>query len=85
MPKAQKVDLQIRGVPAAVRDRLRKRARSKGVSMSRYVIDLLQGDIDRPTINEWLEEVRKDPPLRGNFSSAELIRDVRRELWGDED
>lgn len=78
--KAQKVDLQIRGVPATLRDRLRKRARSKGVSMSRYMIEVIKDDMERPaTIGEWLAEVRQDPPVPG-VSGGAIIRELRDEL-----
>lgn len=78
MAKPAKVDLQIRGVPIGVRDRVRRRARSKGVSMSRYVIDVLTDDTDRPaTINEWLDEVMSDPPTKGPVSGAAVVRELR--------
>lgn len=78
MAKPTKVDLQIRGVPIGLRDRVRRRARSKGVSMSKYVIDMLTDDGDRPaTVNEWLAEVMNDPPTPGNFSAAGIVREMR--------
>ena len=84
MAKPVKVDLQIRGVPLELRDRVRRRARSKGMSMSRYVIDVLSDDTDRPaTINEWLDEVLSDPPVRGNFSAAGVVREMRDALEED--
>lgn len=76
------VDLQIRRVPSALRDKLRRRARGKGLSMSGYVIQVLQDDLERPTINEWLDEVRRLPRLERlppGWSGAEVIRAVRQE------
>lgn len=74
------VDLQLRGVPAELRDRLRKRASSKGLSMSKYAIQLLSDGVDRPTLDEWLDLVRADPLIPGGGpSAAEVIREVRRE------
>ena len=78
MAKPTKVDLQIRGMPIGLRDRVRRRARSKGVSMSRYVIDLLSDDSERPaTINEWLAEVMNDPPTPGPVSGGSIVREMR--------
>lgn len=79
MPKT--VDLQIRNVPALVRDRLRRRAAGKGQSMSAYVIDLLRGDLDRPTMDEWVEEVRGLPRigLPPGVTAADLVREAREE------
>ena len=77
----RKTDLQIRGVPVALRERLRRRAAGKGVSMSQYVIEILKDDLARPTMAEWLAEVGKLPPIdMGGKTSAELVREGRKEL-----
>ena len=61
-----KVDLQIRGVPAGLQGRIRAKAARKGVSMSKYVIQILEDNIDEPnTINDWLDEVTSLPPVPG--------------------
>ena len=82
---AKKTDVQIRGVPVALRERLRRRADSKGLSMSQYVIEILADDLSRPTVAEWVAAVGKSPPmdLRGR-TGADLVREGRREL-GSED
>ncbi len=78
---ARKTDVQIRGVPVALRERLRRRADSKGLSMSQYVIEILTDDLARPTIAEWLAEVGKSPPIDlGGKTGADLVREGRREL-----
>ena len=78
---ARKTDLQIRGVPVALRERLRRRAAGKGVSMSQYVIEILKDDLARPAMAEWLAEVGKLPPIdMGGKTSAELVREGRKEL-----
>src|SRR3989442_13329374 len=80
MAKLKKADLQIRGIPAALRDRLRRRAAGKGVSMSQYVIELLKDDLARPTMAEWGTAVRKLPPIDlGGKTGAGLVREARRE------
>jgi class 3 adenylate cyclase len=77
----RKTDVQIRGVPVALRERLRRRADSKGVSMSQYVIEILKDDLERPTIAEWVAEVGKHPPIDlGRKTGAELVRETRREM-----
>jgi hypothetical protein len=78
---SKKTDVQLRGVPVALRDRLRKRADSKGLSMSQYVIEILTDDLARPTLAEWLAEVGKSPPIDlGGKTGADLVREGRREL-----
>ena len=62
----QKVDLQIRGVPIGLQRRVRQKAARKGVSMSKYVIQILEDNVDEPhTINDWLDEVTSLPPVPG--------------------
>jgi len=86
MAKLKKADLQIRGIPTALRDRLRRRAAGKGVSMSQYVIEILKDDLARPTMAEWVTEVRKLPPIDlGGKTGADLVREARREELGLED
>jgi class 3 adenylate cyclase len=77
----KKTDVQLRGVPVALRARLRKRADSKGVSMSQYVIEILRDDLARPTVAEWVAEVGKHPAIDlGGKTGAQLIRETRREM-----
>jgi hypothetical protein len=66
MASRQKVDLQIRGVPVALQRRIREKATSKGMSMSKYVIEILEDNVDRAgTLGEWLDEIAKYPPVPG--------------------
>lgn len=82
--RTERVDLQVRGVPKLLRDQVRRRAKSKGMSMSRYVIDVLNDDIGRPaTVNEWLAEVLSAPPTPGDFSAAGVVREMRDALEED--
>lgn len=77
----RKTDVQIRGVPTALRERLRRRAGSKGLSMSQYVIEILKDDLARPTVAEWVAEIGKHPPVDlGGKTGAELVRETRREM-----
>jgi len=78
---SKKTDVQIRGVPVTLRERLRRRADSKGLSMSQYVIEILADDLARPTVAEWVATVGKSPPidLRGR-TGADLVREGRRDL-----
>jgi hypothetical protein len=91
-PKISKTtDLQIRGIPIATRDKLRRKAKSRGVSMSKYLIDLIDREVvERMPLDEWIAMVRKNPPVDlGDMSAADLIHEERAErdahwdeLWG---
>jgi len=80
MAGKQRVDLQIRGVPVKLQRRIRERAARKGMSMSKYVIEILDDNIDRSdTLGAWLEEIAKNPPktdLRPGEPTA-MIRAMR--------
>lgn len=82
-------ELQIRGMPVALRDRLRRRALLERVSMSQYVIERLKSDLERPTIDEWLDELHDLPKIdleALGLSGAQLVREGREENgWIEED
>jgi hypothetical protein len=75
--RKEKVDLQIRGVPATLQRRIRAKAARKGLSMSKYVIQILEDNVDAPdSLNEWLDEVMSLPPVPG-FKPGEATRVIR--------
>ena len=80
MAGKEKVDLQIRGVPVKLQRRIREKAARKGVSMSKYVIEILDDNIDRSdTLGAWLQEIAKNPPktdLRPGEPTA-MVRGMR--------
>lgn len=80
MAAREKADLQIRGVPVRLLQRVRRNAARKGMSMSKYVIEILDDNVDRQgTLGEWLEEIAKNPPktkLRPGEPTA-MIRAMR--------
>jgi len=78
--KPKTTDLQIRGIPIATRDKLRREAESKGVSMSKYLIDLIERDV--PTVlplEEWLAMVRKNPRIDLGRPAADLVHEAQDE------
>ncbi|UZN02677.1 FitA-like ribbon-helix-helix domain-containing protein [Cellulomonas sp. S1-8] len=46
--------LQVKHLPDDLHARLADRARRSGTTMSDYVTRLLERDLDRPTVDEWL-------------------------------
>ena len=80
MPAKTKVDLQIRGVPLKLQRRIRGAATRKGMSMSKYVIQILEDNVDQPeSINDWLDEVTSLPPVAGYKPGmgAAMVRRIR--------
>ena len=77
MAGKEKVDLQIRGVPLRLQRRIRAKAARKGVSMSKYVIQILEDNVDDPeSINEWLDMVMSLPPVPG-YKPGEATKVIR--------
>jgi hypothetical protein len=80
MARKEKVDLQIRGVPVRLQRRIRANAAGKGMSMSKYVIQILEDNVDRPeSIDDWLDLVLSYPPAPGYKpgQGAAAIRAIR--------
>ena len=77
--KGKTTDLQIRGIPVKTRDALRRKAGSKGVSMSQYLVDLIQRDVEKLPLDEWLALVRADPPVDAGRPAVDVLREVRDE------
>jgi hypothetical protein len=77
--KPKTTDLQIRGIPVKTRDALRRKAQSKGLSMSQYLVDLIRRDVDKLPLDEWIAMVRKDPPVDLGSSAAEILRELHDE------
>ena len=77
--KAKRTDLQIRGIPVKTRDRLRRKAESKGVSMSQYLIDLIDREVETMPLEEWIAMVRKNPPVDIGMSAADLLKEIHDE------
>jgi len=78
MTGPKKVDLQVRGVPAGLRRKLGQKAASRGMSMSKYVIEVLSDDVERPTLEEWFREVDAHRPEREPAIAPSIsLREIR--------
>lgn len=75
-------DLQIRGIPVTTRDALRRKAESKGVSMSQYLVDLIREDVEKMDVADWIEMMLKRP--RSGVSSVE-VQEALHEARAEED
>jgi plasmid stability protein len=71
--------IQIKNVPEDLHDAIRSRAAAKGKTVSDYMLDLAKRDLAKPTVQEWVARVRSREPVGGDFDTAELIRQNRKE------
>ena len=77
--KTKTTDLQIRGIPVRTRDALRSKAESNGKSMSEYLIDLVDRDIGKLTLDDWLDLVAKNPRIELGRPAADLLHEIHAE------
>lgn len=56
--------IQVRDVPADLHRRLRERAAEERVTLSTYVLRLLERDAARPSTREWLASLSTREPVR---------------------
>ena len=56
--------IQIRDVPSELHERLRRRAEAAHVSLSTYVLGLLERDAGRASTGEWLQSLADREPVR---------------------
>jgi antitoxin FitA len=71
--------VQIRNVPPDVHRKLKARAAKAGMSLSEYLLAEVVEVAALPTLDEWVERVRKQPPMHFKGKGADLIRAEREE------
>lgn len=69
--------IQLRNVPDDLHRRLKARAAMSGMSLSDYLTREIRRMSELPTMEEWLERVRKRTPVKLSKSAADLIREER--------
>lgn len=75
------VFVQIRNVPDRTRRLLKVRAAARGESLNTYLLDLLERDVERPTVAEVLDRAaRRGSPA--TESAVDALADARREREG---
>jgi hypothetical protein len=55
--------IQVRDVPPDLHDRLRQRAAAERVTLSTYVLRLLEREVGRPSTREWLARLAERAPV----------------------
>jgi len=71
--------IQVRDVPRPLHERLRRKAEAEHVSLSAYVLRLLERDAGRPSTGEWLASLEQREAVREVNVTAALdeIRQAR--------
>ena len=76
MPKV----IQIRNVPDELHKRLKIRAAEKHTSLSGYMLEIAERELDAPNIEKLLERVRARTVDNSDFDATTFIRNLRDSL-----
>lgn len=69
--------IQVRNVPERLHRELARRARARGKTLSGYIQDILEREVDRPPAAEVFERVAARTGVRLGRPAAELIAQER--------
>lgn len=67
----QMAALQVRNVPDDVHQLLRERAEKEGRTISEIVLSMLEREVRRPRMHDWLDLVAKTPSV--DISTDEIV------------
>lgn len=76
--------IQVRNVPDRLHRELMRRARAKGKTLTDYIQEILEREMARPDPEDVFERIARRTPVDLGVSAAELIREGRRERYGEE-
>ncbi len=72
--------IQIKNAPDDLHEQVRIRAAERSMTVRDYVLDVVRRDLARPTLDSWLERVRRGPTTDVDAGEvAALIREGRDE------
>ncbi len=69
--------IQVRNVPERLHRELAKRARGRGVTLTRYIEDILEREVARPPADEVFDQIEASSPVRLGRPAADLVREER--------
>lgn len=74
------VNMHIRDLDEPTHQELVRRADAAGMSLRAYVIEVLHRHAALPTLDDWLDQVRADPPLSSDGpDSVTLVEQGRQD------
>jgi len=69
--------IQVRNVPERLHRELARRARRRGVTLTKDIEDILEREVARPPAEEVFERIEASAAVRLGRSAADLIREER--------
>lgn len=70
------VSLYIRDMPEELRDRIKQRAAANRQSINSFLLDLIEREMQLPTVDEWLDGL-DDLPTIPNVTAEEIVGVIR--------
>lgn len=74
--------IQVRNVPESLHRELTRRAGLRGQSLTAYVQEILEREVDRPSRAELVRQIMELEPVKLDVSIADIIREERGALPG---
>lgn len=74
----QMAALQVKNVPEELHEALRTRAKTEGMTVSQYILELLQRELSLPSQAEWFMQLEQREPIEG-IDGAAAVRAARAE------
>ena len=71
--------IQVRNVPDRLHRELVKRAKARGQTLSAFIEEILEREVERPPAEEVFERIHRMPPVKLSRPVADLIREEREE------
>lgn len=69
--------IQVRNVPDRLHRQLVMRARRRGVTLTRYIQDILEREVARPPADEVFERIEASAVVRLDGTASDLIHEER--------
>lgn len=69
--------IQVRNVPDRLHRELTKRAKRRGVTLTKYIEDILEREVARPPAEEVFERIEASEIVRLGRPAADLIHEER--------
>jgi post-segregation antitoxin (ccd killing protein) len=71
--------IQVRNVSARVHKELMRRAKKRGLTLTRYIEEILESEVSTLTMDEWLDRVQSRKRVKLRESASDSVRKAREE------
>jgi len=77
------VMIQVRNVPESLHGELVRRAGERGLTLTAFIQEILEREVSVPSRADVVRRLQELEPVELGFPVSELIREGRRERYGD--